>query len=143
MNARTLPARKPIAALRRIALRLPETLEGMTCGKQAFKARNKAFLFVGSEETTYNIMVKLRDALPEAASLQAKSPEKYAVGGHGWVKATFSHSAPLPVGRFERWIEESYRLLVPRQLVAFLSSQGALRVGARKSPRKRAPQRDS
>jgi hypothetical protein len=111
LNAPT--AGKSIIALQRIALGFPGTEEGTSCGKRAFKARKKAFLFVGSEESSYNIMLKLHESLPEATRLQAKSPQNYAVGGHGWVKATFKNPEALPSPLFDRWIKESYRLLVP------------------------------
>ena len=110
-------------ALRRIALRLPEAQEGVVCEKAAFKAGNKSFFFLGREDTGYNTMVKLRDSLAEAAKLAAKNPSRYGVGAHGWVSATFDHCEPPPAGLFERWIEESYRLLVPKKLVALLSDR--------------------
>jgi hypothetical protein len=107
-------------ALRRIAMRFPETQEGVVCQKAAFKAGNKAFFFMGMDDTSYNTMVKLRESLPEATKLAAKDPERYGVGAHGWVSATFAHSESPAGGLFERWIEESYRLLVPKKLLALL-----------------------
>ena len=128
--------------LRRIALRYPETQEGVSCGKQAFKARNKAFLFLGRDATDYNVMLKLRAALPEAARLAAREPTHYAVGGHQWVKLTFPHDKSPPPALLERWIDESYRLLAPKALVALLPKSGLLRPPARlllkKKPAKKA-----
>ena len=69
-------------------------------------------------------MVKLRESLAEAAKLEAKEPECYAVGGHGWVKVTLGRDQFPPPGLLERWIDESYRLLVPKQLVALLPEHG-------------------
>jgi hypothetical protein len=112
-------------ALRRIASRFPEVQEGMVCQKAAFKAGNKAFFFLGMDDTSYNTMVKLRDSLAEATKLAAKDPDRYGVGGHGWVSANFGHNESPPSGLFERWIEESYRLLVPKKLVALLPESRA------------------
>jgi len=40
----------PMQALRRIALQYPEVEEGVVCARAAFKARSKAFLFMGWNE---------------------------------------------------------------------------------------------
>jgi hypothetical protein len=114
---------EPMQALRRIVLRYPEVQEGVVCARVAFKARSKAFLFMGRNEDSYDVMLKLRDSLTEAAKLAGKAPTHYAVGGHGWVTATFSHEEFPPSGLLERWIDESYRLLVPKRLVALLSDR--------------------
>jgi hypothetical protein len=129
---------KPAQALRRIALQYPEAEEGTTCGKAAFKARNKAFLFVGMDDTSYNVMLKLRESLPEAAKLAARHPDRYGVGGVGWIKATFSHNESPPPGLFERWIDESYRLLAHKQLVALLPERGLPTGRSTKAAKKRA-----
>lgn len=116
---------KPMKALRILALKFPEAQEGISCRKCAFKARDKAFFFMGMDETTYNLMLKLRVSLPEAAGLAAKFPTRYAVGGHGWVKLTFPHAEAPPPGLMERWLAESYRLLAPKPLVALLTAGAA------------------
>ncbi len=139
----------PVGALRRVALGFPEAQEGTTCSKSSFRARNKAFLFVGVDGNSYNAMVKLRDSLPEAASLASKEPDHYAVGGHDWVTVTFGHDEAPPPGVLERWIDESYRLLVHKQLVAMLPERGppaagSARTGSRRSqaePRKESRKR--
>ncbi len=126
-------------ALRRMALQYPEADEGTACTKSAFKARNKSFLFVGWDDTSYNVMLKLGDSLAEAARLAASEPERYKVGATGWVTATLAHDDSPPQGLFERWIDESYRLLVHQQLVAMLPQRGGAKVSAAKTggkPRK-------
>jgi hypothetical protein len=132
---------KPMQALRKIALRYPEAEEGTSCNKSAFKARNKAFLFVGMDETSYNVMLKLRESLAEAAKLAAKEPHQYGVGGVGWIKATFSHKESPPPGLFERWIDESYRLLVHKQLVALLPERKLPAGASTKAVKKNAPKK--
>jgi len=107
-------------SLRRVALRYPEAEEGTSCNKAAFKARDKAFLFLGTDDGSYNVMLKLGESLPEAAKLQSREPGRYAVGANGWVKATFAHDESPPPGLLENWIGESYRLLAHKQLVALL-----------------------
>ena len=101
-------------ALRLSALRYPEAEEGIACAgtaieKRTVKARNKAFLFLGVSDA----MLKLGESLAEAKRLAAKEPGRYSVGSGGWVKVTFGDDAALPLDVLERWIGESYRLLVP------------------------------
>jgi hypothetical protein len=114
----------PIRIVREIALRLPEVEEGTSCNKVAFKSGGKAFLFFGSDASSYNVMVKLCDSLPEAAALAAKAAGNYKVGGHNWVTARFGFGETPPAGLLERWIEESYRLLVPKRILAKLPECG-------------------
>lgn len=123
-------------ALRKLALQYPEAEEGIACKGTAletanFKARNKAFLFLGARD----LMVKLGESLAEAAKLAAKEPDCYRVGANGWVKVTWQNLAPPP-GLLEKWLDESYRLLAPKSLVAMLPPRG-LRAPGPKKPAKR------
>jgi hypothetical protein len=127
-------------ALQTIALRYPEAQEGVACAgtpieKRTVKVRNKAFLFLG----TADAMVKLSESLTEAANLAAKEPNHYKVGAHGWVSLTFSDGAPPPLDVLERWIDESYRLLAPKQLVALLPEHGLPAKNARRTAKTKAP----
>ena len=115
---------RALQAIRRVALTYPEVEEGTVCNKVAFKARKKSFVFVGSDETAYDVKLKLADSLDEAATLAADEPEHYRVGGHGWVELTFDHGDSPPAGLLARWIDGSFRLLVPRKLVALLPKDG-------------------
>lgn len=109
-----------IEALRNQALRYPEAVAGIACAgtaleKTTVKARDKAFLFLGAADA----MVKLGPSLAEATELATWEPERFKVGAHGWVTATFQDGSPLPEV-LERWIDESYRLVAPKALVAKL-----------------------
>lgn len=146
MARQTQTESKPLQALRRVALRYPKAEEGVACKGTAlecstFKARKKAFLFVGGA-----VRVKLRESLAEAARLAKKDPACYKVGANGWVAVTFSHDQSPPPGLLERWIDESYRLLVPKQLVAMLPERGlptgdSTTTAKKKAPKKKAPSR--
>ena len=111
---------KPVQDLRRMAMLLPEVEEGVSCNKSAFKAGQKSFLFVEINDESYNVMVKLVDSLSEAERRHKQQPECYKVGKHGWTTIVLPHSALFPAEMFERWVEESYRALVSRKLVALL-----------------------
>ena len=119
-------------ALRQLALQYPEAEEGIACKGTAiecstFKARDKAFLFVGAGV----IRLKLHASLPEATKLAAKEPSRYKVGANGWIAVTVSDNLPPPLDVMVRWIDESYRLLAPKQLTAPLPDRGL----ARRTPR--------
>jgi hypothetical protein len=108
---------------RKLALRYPETEEGTSCDKSAFKARGKAFFFMGMKDGACQVMVKLGESLAEAAEFARREPDSYVVGKTGWVTATFRGNQAPPAGLMERWIDESFRLLAPKQLVAMLPNQ--------------------
>jgi hypothetical protein len=115
------PADAPHEALRRVALRYPEAEEGVACEgtaaqKRTIKARGKAFLFLGVTEA----MLKLRESLAEATDLAAEEPNRYRVGAHGWITITLGDARSPMLERLLRWVDESYRLLAPKQLVTLL-----------------------
>lgn len=139
-----MPESKPMQALRKIALTLPGVEEGTSCNKSAYKARGKAFLFVGMDDQSYNVMIKLSESQSEATRLAAKEPGQYTVGGHGWVKVELNHAQSPPAGLMERWIGESYRLLVAKQAGASsMGNEKPSAMGSRGKPvsKKRAAKR--
>ncbi len=133
----TNPESEPMDALRKIASKYPEAEEGIACEGTAaecrtVKARNKAFLFLG--ET--HVMLKLRESLDEAASYAAREPGCCKVGAQGWVKLTFGDGASPPLEVLKRWIDESYRLIAPSQLVALLPGGKPTALAEKKAPKK-------
>lgn len=131
-------------ALRKIALRYPEAEEGIACKGtavecSAFKARNKTFLFVGAAE----VRLKLQQSLAEATKLAVKEPGRYQVGFLGWIKATLNHGESPPPGLFERWIDESYRLIVHKHLVAMLPECDVPTTGSPKAAKKKPARKKS
>lgn len=100
--------------LQKFALQLPETKATGACVKTAYQAGKKTFLFLGMDELSYNVMLKLGDSLVQATQLAKQYPNQYKVGVHGWVTAVFNHADSPPSELFEHWINESYRLLAPK-----------------------------
>ena len=101
-----------IKALRQMALRFPETEEGIACEgtaveKRTIKVRKKAFLFLGATDA----MLKLRDSLPEASRLAREEPLRCKAGASGWVTVTVKGA---PKGLLRKWVEESYGLFAPK-----------------------------
>ncbi len=118
MSKEDLVESKPMVAIRKLALKYPEVEEGASCVNRAFKARKKSFVFMGMNDSTYHVRLKLSDSLEEAEQLAEESPEHCSVGAHGWTLITFPHRKAPPKGLMKRWIDESFRLLAPKKLVA-------------------------
>lgn len=102
---------------------LPQVEEGVSCNKASFKAGGKAFLFVGTGDGTTNVMLKLKDSVPAAVRLATAHPATYQIGGHNWVTITLGDKQALPTELPTHWIEESYRLLVPKRVLASQNGQ--------------------
>ncbi len=99
---------KVISALRKRALRHPDTSEGVACEgtaleKRTVKAGSKSFLFLGLSDA----MFKLTDSAAEATRLGLK------VGKNGWVSVKLDGAPPL--ARLEKWVDESYRAVAGRK----------------------------
>ena len=130
---------EPTQTLQAVALRFPEARVGIACEgtaaeRRTIKVRGKAFLFLGAGAA----LLKLRASLAEATDRAAREPNRYKVGAHGWVTVTFGDAASLPADVLARWLEESYRLLAPRQLVALLPERAPPNAAAAEPPKSRA-----
>lgn len=66
---------KHLAAIREVALKYPEAVEGSSCNKLSFKSGKKAFLSLGEKEDSYSTMLKLTTSLAEARKLARKHPK--------------------------------------------------------------------
>lgn len=106
-----------ILHLRSKALDFPEVVEGDSCVKRSFKARKKGFLYLGESKDGYNVMVKLGPSLEEAQEMASERPKTWSVGKGGWAMLKFNADERPPEGLLERWMEESYRLQVPKTLL--------------------------
>ena len=129
MTARKAAAPKPKTRLvqaegrlRRFAASLPEVREDFPWGHSAFKVGAKAFLFMATEKGELSLSVKLPHSGFMALSLPFAAPTGYGLGKSGWVTARFQPKDSPPVAVLERWVEESYRAIAPRKIVAGLDS---------------------
>lgn len=111
---------RTIVGIRQIAESFPEVSVGIVCNKDAYKARNKNFLFLWADDTEYKLKLKLADNLPEAQQLAKAEPEFYSIGSSGWVDVEMPLKKSPPKATLRRWIEESFRLNAPKKLVAEL-----------------------
>jgi predicted DNA-binding protein (MmcQ/YjbR family) len=104
------------AQLKEFALSLPEAVEDHPWGEDVAKVRGKVFVFLGGRDST-QITVKLVESHEHALSIDGAQPTGYGLGKAGWVTVPFRGVAADVV---RDWIEESYRIVAPKRLVASL-----------------------
>jgi predicted DNA-binding protein (MmcQ/YjbR family) len=126
-----------VDTLRKIALAYPETHEDHPWGHVAFKVRGKGFVFTGSDEAGTRLSVKLPHSREMALALPCTEPTHYGMGKHGWITATLTGLDDVPLPLLEEWIDESYRAIAPKKLVAALEAGAPAAPKAKKKAKKR------
>jgi len=112
------------ADLRRFALSFPKAHEDFPWGESVIKVGKKVFVFLGRSGGGLSLSVKLPSSHLLALDLPFASPTGYGLARGGWVTAQFPKMEEPPVDLLRRWIEESYRAVAPRRLVAELEASG-------------------
>ena len=107
--------------LREHALGFPETSEGTSCVNRAFKVRKKNFAFLGEKEDRVRVMVKLTDSREAVAAL---GDPRISVGKTGWATLQFAPDDPPGLDQLRAWVEESFRALAPKTVVARWQADG-------------------
>jgi predicted DNA-binding protein (MmcQ/YjbR family) len=129
--------RKAAATLLEFALGFPEAHEDHPWGETVVKVNKKIFVFLGKgveSEDGLSFGVKLPNSGTEALELPYTEPAGYGMGKYGWVSVNFKPGERPPVDMFLRWIEESYRAVAPKKLVAQLEGPWLNREEAREKP---------
>jgi predicted DNA-binding protein (MmcQ/YjbR family) len=108
--------------IRAFALSLPKAVEDHPWGEDVAKVNGKVFVILGSAAST-RMTVKLHESHGHALSIEGAERTRYGWGKYGWV------TVPLEADGVDRtilrdWIEESYRIVAPKRLVAELDGQG-------------------
>jgi predicted DNA-binding protein (MmcQ/YjbR family) len=99
------------------ALSLPEAYEDHPWDETVAKVRKKVFVFFGG--TPKLMTVKLVESHAHALSVEGVEQTGYGLGPSGWVNVPVD--APgLSHELLRDWIEESYRIVAPKRLVAEL-----------------------
>ena len=107
------------AALRDFALGYPGAHEEFPWGERVIKVGKKVFVFLGmADGAELGLSVKLPESGPMALLLPFAEPTGYGLGKSGWVSAHFAASEAPPLGMLREWIDESYRAVAPKKLVA-------------------------
>ena len=117
-------AGSPLAdAIRSFAFSLPEAWEDHPWGESVAKVGKKVFVFFGSTdgEGPFGLSVKLPISNDEALSMPFTEPTGYGLDRGHWV--TVRPPDDIPLDLLLSWIEESYRTVAPRSLVAQLDAQ--------------------
>lgn len=107
--------------LRTFALGYPGAHEEFPWGERVIKVKGKVFVFLG-REGPLGISVKLPQSRLMALALPFASPTGYGLGKSGWVTAQFGPREKPPMDVLKAWIDESYRAVAPRKLVASLDA---------------------
>jgi predicted DNA-binding protein (MmcQ/YjbR family) len=120
---------RPTQVRRRLlefALRFPGAWLDHPWDEDVVKVGKKVFVFFGMEDMDEKLLtVKLDDSHDQALAVDGAEPAGYGLGRSGWVTIPLRDTTP-PAAVLEDWIDESYRRVAPRRLVAELD---ALRTG--------------
>ena len=110
--------------LREFALDYPDTIEDFPWGHSAFKVSKKVFLFLAHDKAELSMSMKLPKSGKVALKNAYASPTEYGMGKHGWVTMRFGSGNKVPFEQLTDWIDESFRAIAPKKIVAFLDDDG-------------------
>jgi predicted DNA-binding protein (MmcQ/YjbR family) len=115
--ARAKPSRMG-AAIRKVCLAYPKAEESFPWGESAFKVQGKTFVFMSDGEEGVSFSVKVPLSRDLALSFPGSEPTHYGLGSKGWV--TMRPTAKMPRHVIEFLVDESYRAIAPKKVVAAL-----------------------
>lgn len=110
--------------LRAFVQTLPGAWEDLPWGERVAKVGKKVFVFNlarGGEKSSHGppgIALKLSDSHAAVAKRTFASPTGYGLGKSGWLTLRFDLDEAPTIAELETWIEESYRLIAPKKLLA-------------------------
>jgi predicted DNA-binding protein (MmcQ/YjbR family) len=94
--------------------------------------KDKTFAYLSVPGEPFSIGCKLPHSSGLALALPFAQPTPYGLGKSGWVTADPPEDMAIPLELFKAWIDESYRALAPKKLVAQLDAGGGAKPAARK-----------
>lgn len=92
--------------------------------------KDKTFAYLSAGEPL-KISCKLPESGLAALELPFAVPTAYGLGKSGWVTARFAVGAEPPVDLLKEWIDESYRAVAPKKLLAQLATTSSARTAGR------------
>lgn len=115
--------------VRDFALGMPGAAEEFPWGESVAKVNKKVFVFLGMDDGSYplGITVKLTDEAAHAHALTAPGaePAGYGLGKAGWVRVPLEEKGAPAADLLCDWVEESYRTIATKRLVAELDARAA------------------
>src|SRR5215211_8771214 len=105
------------------ALGFPGAYAEHPWGQTVIKVKRKVFLFVNgaiAPEDGVSLSVKLPHSGADVLELPLAEPMGYGMGKHGWVTVLIMLNDQLPLQLLETWIDQSYRAVAPKRLLAEL-----------------------
>jgi predicted DNA-binding protein (MmcQ/YjbR family) len=106
-----------------LAVALPGAYDDYPWGERVVKVGKKIFVFLGIDGASEpGFTVKLRESHEHAMSVPGAAPASHGLGKAGWVTVPLSRDTPS-VDVLCDWVEESYRLVAPKRLVAELDAR--------------------
>ena len=124
------------SAMRDRALGYPETEEAFPWGERAIKVKGKTFLFMRLGDTEMSFSVKLPNTGMQALALPFAKPTEYGLGKSGWVTVRLEKATKALTEQCMLWIDESFRAVAPKRVLAAVDTAAA-------TPRARRPSRRS
>ena len=106
------------ASIRKLCLSYPKTEESFPWGESAFKVGGKTFVFMSDGAEGVSFSVKVPHSRDLALSFPGSEPTHYGLGAKGWV--TLRPTAKMPKHVIEDLVDESFRAVAPKKLVASL-----------------------
>ncbi|MFG2449773.1 MmcQ/YjbR family DNA-binding protein [Streptomyces sp. NPDC048512] len=110
--------------VREFALGLPGATEEFPWGETVAKASKKVFVFLGVDDGSHPlaVTVKLTDEEAHAHALTSPGaePAGYGLGRAGWVRIPLGEPGSPRAELLCDWVEESYRVVAPKRLIAEL-----------------------
>ncbi|MDQ1024408.1 MULTISPECIES: MmcQ/YjbR family DNA-binding protein [Streptomyces phaeochromogenes group] len=125
--APTKTALKKWEKVREFALGLPGAAEEFPWGESVAKVNKKVFVFLGVADGSYplGVTVKLKDEVAHAHALSSPGaePAGYGLGKAGWVRVPLEEKGAPAAELLCDWVEESYRTIAPKRLIAELDAR--------------------
>jgi len=109
------------AQLLAFALSLPGAFEDFPWGERVAKVNRKVFVFFGPDDRAGPplMTVKLVESHGHALAIEGAQPTGYGLGRSGWVDVPLDAQG-VTLELLRDLIEESYRVVAPKRLVAEL-----------------------
>lgn len=108
------------ARLRDAALGYPGAVEEFPWGESVIKVHKKVFVFLGHGPDDPGCSLKLPESCHYALTLACCEPTGYGLSRAGWVTVHFARPDCPKFDLLADWLDESYRVVAPKRLVAQL-----------------------